>query len=296
MPDKISSPLITINNKTVYQKPGNLLTSFIKNAQTDTQTNNDPFKNQTFYGKDLVQPQATINTDNDLKVVLKKLEGLNGDDFAKTAYRELVKYMGLEDCAPKELTFEEKEGRPIASDYKWYENKIIVYRNYFDRATKAEKLGYIAHELTHCKQTTNILKTDSPNIIQQYAFAIATSDFRAAMTTNPQAKQNFVKALQAGKANEYAQAMIYRQAAATYKELSTIFDEVLKQPKHPLNSPNGQKAIHDIKAQSVYNGADAKGWANCPLEAEAMAFEKTVVKAYNDGYNYFYSQNGAAKD
>lgn len=277
MIDKISSPVFS--NAVKNQKTTDSLETSVL---TNNQVNNDPFKNTAFYGKDIVQTQQKANTDTDLSVVFKKLEDLEGDDFAKTAYKELVKHLGLEDCAPKELTFEQKEGRPIASDYKWYENKIVVYRNYFDRASKAEKLGFIAHELIHCKQTTNILKTDSPNIIQQYAFAIATSDFRAAMVTNPQARQNFVKAQQLGKANEYAQAMIYRQAAATYKELTTIFAGVLKQPKHPLNSKNGQKALHDIKAQSVYNGADAQGWANCPLEAEAMAFEKKVIKVYTN--------------
>ena len=273
MIDKISSPVFNrvTNNSNQQSQPK----APVENNQ---QTNNDPFKGTAFYGKDLVQTQQKSNAD--LSVVFKKLEGLEGDDFAKTAYKELVKYMGLEGLAPKELTFEPKEGRPIASDYKWYENKVVVYRDYFDKASKAEKLGYIAHELTHCKQTTNILKTDSPNIVQQYAFAIATSDFRAAMVDNMQMRLGFVKAKQMGKANEYAQAMIYRQAAATYKELTTIFADVLKQPKHSLNSENGQKAIHDIQAQSVYNGADAKGWANCPLEAEAMAFENSVVKAY----------------
>lgn len=275
MIDKISSPVfngISNNSNTVPQPK-----TPVKNNQ---QSNNDPFKDTAFYGKDLVQTQQKTNANADLKVVFKKLEGLEGDDFAKTAYKELVKYMGLEDLAPKELTFEPAEGRPIASDYRWYENKVIVYRNYFDKASKFQKLGFIAHELTHCKQTTNILKTDSPNIVQQYAFAIAASDFRAAMLTNPQMRQNFIKAQQMGKANEFAQAMIYRQAAATYKELTTIFADVLKQPKHSLDSENGQKALHDIKAQSVYNGADAQGWANCPLEAEAMVFERAVVKAY----------------
>ena len=275
MIDKISSSVLNSvsNNNSSPKQPE-------VQVHNNSEINNDPFKNTAFYGKDLVQTQQKANTDRNLNVVFKKLEGLEGDNFAKTAYKEMVKYMGLEDCAPKELTFEAQEGRPIASDYRWYENKVIVYRNYFDKATKAEKLGYIAHELTHCKQTTNILKTDAPNIVQQYAFAIAASDFRAAMVTNPQMRQNFVKAQQMGKANEYAQAMIYRQAGATYKELTTIFADILKQPKHPLNSQNGQKAIRDIQAQSIYNGADAHGWATCPLEAEAMAFENAVVKAY----------------
>ena len=275
MIDKLSSPVFngiskSLNTANQHETP----------VENNQQSNNDPFNGAAFYGKDLVQTQQKAKTDAGLNVVFKKLEGLEGDDFAKTAYKELVKYMGLEDSAPKELTFEYAEGRPIASDYKWYKNEVIVYRNYFDKASKAEKLGYIAHELTHCKQTTNILKTDAPNIVQQYAFAIAASDFRAAMVNDPQTRQNFVKAMQAGKSNEYAQAMIYRQAIATYKELTTIFADVLKQPKHPLNSQNGQKAIQDIKAQSIYNGADMKAYTNCPLEKEAMAFERAVIKEY----------------
>ena len=244
------------------------------------ENNNDPFKNVSFHGRDLVSMLAEKQVDKDLKIIFEKLDGLDGDEFAQTAYKELVKYLKLEDCAPKELTFLEKEGRPIASDYKWYENKVIVYRNYFDKASKAEKLGYIAHELTHCKQTSNILKTDDPNIIKQYAIAIAMSDFNAAMSTNPQAAASLLKAKQTGKEKEYIQTMIYRQAGATYKELITIFADVLKLPKYPLNSANGQKALSDIKAQSLYNGATEQGWNNCPLEKEAMDFENFIKADY----------------
>lgn len=278
MIEKISTS--QINNIPANKKPEEIKNTFENNNIPDKQVYGDFFQNKAFYGKDIVQIKPKTTMDNDLKVIFKKLEGLEGDDFAQTAYKELVKYMGLEDCAPAELTFEEKEGRPIASDYKWYENKVIVYRNYFDKASKAEKLGFIAHELTHCKQTTNILRTDAPNILQQYAFAIAASDFRAAMITNPQARLGFIKAQQAGNADEYAKIMIYRQAAGTYKELITVFKDVLKLPKHSVNSPDGQKAISDIKAQSVYNGADVNGWANCPLEKEAMDFERKIVKAF----------------
>lgn len=250
-------------------------------AQETFQQNNDPFKNVSFHGRDLLIDLNKNQTDKDLKVIFKKLDGLNGDEFAKTAYKELVKYMHLEDCAPKEITFEKSEGRPLASDYKWYENKIIVYRDYFDKSSKSQKLGYIAHELTHCKQTANILKTDDPNIVKQYAFAIAMSDFSAASSRDPQVAASVLKARQIGKEKEYISAMIYKQAGATYKELITVFADVLKLPKHPVNSENGKKALFDIKAQSVYNGATASGWENCPLEKEAMDFENTVRAAYN---------------
>lgn len=236
-----------------------------KNPET-FQENNDPFKNVSFHGRDLLSTMKESQSDKDLKIIFKKLEGLEGDDFSKTAYKELVKYMNLEDCAPKELTFENSEGRPIASDYKWYENKVIVYRNYFDKSSKSEKLGYIAHELTHCKQTSNILKTDHPNIVQQYAFAIAMSDFRAAVSRDPNVANSLLKARQAGQEKEYVSAMIYKQAGATYKELTTVFADVLKLPKHPIDSENGKKALFDIKAQSEYNGAVYTAWENCPSE------------------------------
>lgn len=241
-------------------------------------------KSQVYYGKDLVQTQNNTKIDNDLAALFQNLKGKDGKDFAETAYKGLVKYFGLDDVAPKSLSWEQSEGRPIVSDYKWYENKVVLYEDYFNKAPKEKQIGYIAHELTHLKQTTNILKTESLPL-GNYAVAIAVSDFKAMMTRNPQMQNAYKTASLNGKGKEFSTYMIQKGAAQTYKELNTVFADVLKQPKHPLNSPEGQKAVNDVKAQAMYNGADLNEYNNCPLEKEAMDIENSIRLAYRQTQN-----------
>ena len=265
-------------NATTFNKP------IVANKKEETSASVNPQtielqKEQAYLGRDLVVDNT--NKNNDINVVFKKLEGKKGKDFADTAYKELVKFYGLSDVAPKELTWEQKEGRPIVSDYRWYENKVVVYKDYFEKATPEEQLGYIAHELTHCKQTTNILRTEGLPV-QAYAMAIATSDFRANVVNNPTVKENFKKAMSKGKEKEFAALMIRANAANTYKELNAVFADVLKLPKHSLQSENGQKALRDLRAQATYNGTDTVAYNNCELEKEAMNVENDIKQKYID--------------
>lgn len=250
-----------------------------KNIQENIEktTNNDN-NTQAYYGKDLLSNQDK-KIDDSLNVLFQELQGKDGKEFAETAYNGLVKYFKLDDVAPKSLTWEQSEGRPIVSDYRWYENKVVLYEDYFNKAPKEKQLGYIAHELTHLKQTTNILKTEGLPI-ENYAVAISISDFKAMMTKNPQIQNAYKTATQNGKGKEFSTYMIQKGAAQTYKELNTIFADVLKQPKHPLDSKEGQKAIKDVKAQAMYNGADMNAYNNNSLEKEAMDTENSIRLAY----------------
>lgn len=254
-----------------------------KSKQNDIQENiekttNNSNKTQAYYGKDLLSNQDK-KIDDSLNVLFQELQGKDGKEFAETAYNGLVKYFKLDDVAPKSLTWEQSEGRPIVSDYRWYENKVVLYEDYFNKAPKEKQLGYIAHELTHLKQTTNILKTEGLPI-ENYAVAISVSDFKAMMTRNPQIQNAYKTATQNGKGKEFSTYMIQKGAAQTYKELNTIFADVLKQPKHPLDSKEGQKAIKDVKAQAMYNGADMNAYNNNSLEKEAMDIENSIRLAY----------------
>jgi hypothetical protein len=243
--------------------------------------NRTPAQYPEYYGRDLLMNKPQKKEVKDINEVFKALDGKKGKDFADTAYKELVKYFDLSDVAPKELSWEDSEGRPIVSDYRWYENKVVLYKDYFKKAKPEEQIGYIAHELTHLKQTTNILRTENLPV-QTYAVAIATSDFKANVMRNPQMQKAFQKALSEGTQDRFAKYMIQMGASQTYKELNTVFADVLKMPKHSLSSPEGQKALKDVQAQATYNGADEKAYNNCELEKEAMSVENDVVKKYKE--------------
>ena len=234
-----------------------------------------------YYGKDLVRTQPkTLNAiNNDITVVFEKLKDKDGEDFANTAYKELVKYFGLSGMINDELTWKDAEGRPIVGDYMWYENKVIVYRNYFEKMPKDEQISIIAHELTHAKQTINILTTEGIAPLE-YAYAISISDFNANMINNPKARQAYEIAKKNGNEKEFKETLLKGMTLRTYKELTTVFADVLKMPKHSIESPEGQKALHDLKAQALANGADMNVYNNDPLEKEAFAVGVTVAKKY----------------
>lgn len=243
-------------------------------------TENNPPKTENtqniYQGKDLVK---NTNSIKDLDEIFKKLDGKDGKEFADTAYSELVKYFGLEGIAPKSITWEKNEGRPIIGDFRFYDNSVVFYTDYFMQNDKATQLGTIAHELTHCKQLANMLTTEGITV-EKIAYAYAVSDLRAMLTRNPKVIEMHKQAKEQGKEKEFMQMMINTGMAKTAKELYTAHAQTLKLPKHPLNSPEGLKAQKDLVAQFNYNGADLKAYNACPMEHEAMDVERMVMAAY----------------
>lgn len=216
---------------------------------------------------------------SDLNNLFKKIEDKKGNDFLDSAYQELVKLMDLEGMAPKEITWEKNEGRPIVGDYLFYNNKIVFYTDYFKKLDKATQIGIMAHELTHCKQLCNMLRTEGISLAK-IANAYAVSDIRAMMVNNEKFKKMYNEAKRNGKENEFLSYMTAVGTRKTMKELEEAHSETLKMPKHSLNSKKGQKAQRDLVAQFNYNGANMEVYNQCPLEKEAMRVENIVKNAY----------------
>ncbi|MBD5402587.1 hypothetical protein HDR58_07300 [bacterium] len=229
-------------------------------------------------GKDLIN---NTNSLKELDEIFKKLEGKEGKDFANTAYHELVKYFDIEKNAPKEITWEKNEGRAIVGDYRFYDNSIVFYTDYFMQNNKAEQLATIAHELTHCKQLANMLTTEGLSV-EKIAYAYAVSDMRAMLIRNPKIIEMHKKAIAEDKEKEFMQSLIQVGTIKTAKELYAAHSETLKQPKHPLNSLEGIKAQKDWIAQYNYNGADMKVYNACPMEKEARQVEMMISSAYKN--------------
>ena len=180
-------------------------------------------------GRDIVKHSDT----KDLSVVFEKIKDKDGIDFVNTAYTELVKYMDLEGVAPNEITWEKNEGRPIVGDYRFYNNSVVFYSDYFLKMDKASQLGIIAHELTHCKQLENMLRTEGIGV-ERIAYAYAVSDMRAMMINNPKIQQMHAQAKANGKEKEFMQQMVALGTMKTTKELQEAHANTLKMPKHPL--------------------------------------------------------------
>lgn len=241
-------------------------------------TSNSVLIDNACMGRDLVKTTDT----KDLNIVFEKLKDKDGVDFVNTAYTELVKYMDLEGVAPNKITWEKNEGRPIVGDYRFYNNSIVFYSDYFMKMDKASQLGIIAHELTHCKQLENMLRTEGISV-ERIAYAYAVSDMRAMMVNNPKIQQMHAQAKANGKEQEFIQQMVALGTMKTTKELNEAHANTLKMPKHPLNSEKGKKAQTDLVAQFNYNGADMVAYNKCPMEKEAMMFENKIKNAYLKG-------------
>lgn len=216
----------------------------------------------------------------DLDKLFKEIKDLNGREFADTAYAGLVKLMGLEGMAPEKITWEKNEGRDyIVGDYRFYNNSIVFYTDSYDKLDKATQLGIIAHELTHCKQFVNMIRTEGLSV-DKIAYAHAVADMRAMLINNPAVMEKHKKAKAEGKEKEFIQKNTMLWAMKTAEEIKQAHAKTIQMPKHPLNSENGKKAQADWIAKYNYNGADMESYSKNPNEVEAMTFENMIKGAY----------------
>ena len=216
----------------------------------------------------------------DLDKLFKEIKDLKGNAFADAAYAGLVKLMGLEGMAPEKITWEKNEGRDyIVGDYRFYNNSIVFYTDSYDKLDKATQLGIIAHELTHCKQFVNMLRTEGLSV-DKIAYAHAVADMRAMLINNPAVMEKHKKAKAEGKEKEFIQNNTMLWAMKTAEEIKQAHAKTIQMPKHPLNSENGKKAQADWIAKYNYNGADMESYNKNPNEIEAYTFENMIKGAF----------------
>lgn len=281
---------IGINNVSYYKSSAlnaentNVLFKGNENSFSD-KFNSKISENTAYYGKDLVKSSSN-KIPEDLKILFQDLDKKEGKDFADAAYKGLIKHYGLEGLAPDKLEWEatsKYKGQDIVSDYQWYSNKVVLYEDLFlgSGKSKEEQLGFIAHEVTHMKQLTNIMQTDGLPLTT-VATAFAIFDFNTNMANNPVAQRQYAQAKQNGKEKEFTKFLIGQIARKNYGELSVAFKDALIAPKHPLNSPLGQKALKDLDAWSKYSSANWDVYSNNPIEKEAMEEENNIRAAYKE--------------
>ena len=239
-------------------------------------------KNIAFYGFDLVKKKEIPPI---LSEMFEAIRDKRDEDLAETAYPFLVKYIGVEDVAPPKLTWKRAEGRSIVADYKVFENAVVIYSDLFKKVSKAEQLAFIAHELTHCKQAFNMMRTENIGI-EKYAYVNAVSDFRAATVRNKKIINALNEVRKNNKEKELVQYLVQTATINNIKELKQTYPNFDKLSKIKANSDEGKKAQADLKAQFEYNGADETSYNNCPLEKEAFEKEKEIIRFYKQN-NWF---------
>ncbi|MBR1460103.1 hypothetical protein IJ596_00510 [bacterium] len=224
----------------------------------------------------------------DLKEIFGRLKDKKGKEFIDSACQEMTEYMGLKGIAPKEIKMEGHDGLYcVTGGYSPIEH-TISYSPGFLNIEQAEQLGLVAHELTHCRQFTNILRTEGIGV-EEYAKAEAECAVKNAIRKDSvwdfMFRSSYKKAVEQGKGEEFLQEAIKRQTEKYISEIEKNFAQVLKLPKIKADSPEGIKAFKDLEAQRNYKGLGFLGsssdeYKNSPIELEAYTFGNKIAKMF----------------
>ncbi len=232
-------------------------------------------------GKRIATQKANILKEipQDLQIRFEKLKDLSGEDFVKNAYKEMVDYMGLKGVAPKEISINGNDGlMSITGGYSPIHN-TIKYSSGFVTLSKNQQLNMLSHELKHCEQFTNMLRTEGITVDKYVETSVNNSINNAIKNplNNIPFHIGYRQAKDAGKTDEFIANVKEQCTQSLVQKVRQNFSDVLKMPKFKADSPEGKKAFEHLKANSEYEGLDIFGmgsdtYRNNPLEVEAYAF------------------------
>ena len=215
----------------------------------------------------------------DLQVRFGKLKDLQGEEFVKKAYSEMVEYMGLKGIAPKTIKNSGADSAlSITGGYNPIENTIGYTDGFFNILPKEEQIGMLTHELQHCKQFTNMLRTEGITV-EKYVEAHVNSTINE-LIEDPLKNFAFHMAYniakERGAEKEFIQRAKDNWSKALIKRVNENYQDILAMPKIKADSPEGIKAFEHLKASGEYEGLDfmglgSKEYKNNPLEVEAYA-------------------------
>jgi hypothetical protein len=224
------------------------------------------------------------------KPLIAKLEGKSGKEFVDTAYDNLVSHLKLNGIAPKNLKINGTDGvMSINGGYNYIDNTIEYSQGFLEKLSPKQQMNLIAHELKHCEQFSNILRTENITT-KDYARAIAENSLKQALDKSSfdfSWKYAYKKAVEQGKGEEFIAKQLDELTKSYVSKIETNFSEVLKLPKIKADSPEGIKAVQHFEALKKYEGIDLFGFGsenyrNNPLEVEAYAFGDNIEKIFND--------------
>lgn len=235
---------------------------------------------------------ATIskNIPNEVRPLIENLEGKTGQEFVDTAYENMVNHMKLNGIAPKKMSINSKDGvMSVTGGYDYINNTIGYSQGFLEKLTPQQQMNLISHELKHCEQFSNILRTENIGV-SEYARAIAENSLKRALDKSSfefMLKNRYEKALQNGKGEEFIQQTIDIWTKKLIPQIETNFADVLKMPKIKAGSPEGIKASQHLEALKNYEGLDMFGFGsgnyrNNPLEVEAYAYGDNIEKLIKD--------------
>ena len=222
----------------------------------------------------------------DLQVKFEKIKKLNGEDFTNRAYGEIVDYMGLKGIAPNKILFEGKGGfmGGIQGGYDPSLNTITFTKNFIN-ANKDSQISMLAHELTHCRQFTNMLRTEGIGV-EKFVETQVKNTFENALRNDILFKIKFENAKKIGQESQFIKVVKETWTQQFTERINKNFADVLKLPKIKADSSEGVKAFSDLKAYESYPGLGMFGmgsdaYRNSPLEIEAYGFGDKMKDLFN---------------
>lgn len=275
--------------KSLVKRPADQLKKYVKNKVNVLKT-----KNKTSSKIEIKNPKKSViiskNIPSEYKPIFANLEGKTGQDFVDTAYGNMVSHMKLNGIAPKKITINSNDGiMSVTGGYDYINNTIGYSQGFLEKLTPQQQMNLISHELKHCEQFSNILRTENIGV-SEYARTIAENSLKRALDKSSldfMLKSKYEKALKQGKGEEFIKKTVDNWTKQLIPKIETNFSEVLKLPKIKANSPEGIKAVQDLEAMKNYEGLNLFGFGsekyrNNPLEVEAYAFGDNIEKLFKD--------------
>lgn len=275
-----------IKTKSLVKRPADKLKKIIKNKFNSSKTTNKT-------SSTIETPKSikiSKNIPNEYKPVFANLEGKTGQEFVDSAYENMVNHMKLNGIAPKSINIGSKDGiMSVNGGYDYINNTIEYSQGFLEKLTPQQQMNLISHELKHCEQFSNILRTENIGV-SKYARTIAENSLKQALDKSSSdfiLKSRYEQALKQGKGEEFIQKTIDNWTKELIPKIETNFSEVLKLPKIKATSPEGIKAVQDLESMKNYEGLNALGFGsenyrNNPLEVEAYAFGDKIEKIFKN--------------
>ncbi len=223
----------------------------------------------------------------ELQTRFSAIKDLKGKEFVDRAYSELVEYMGLKGVAPKEVAIKNADGLfSVTGGYNCIDNTIEFSEGILTKLCKKDQIGMMAHELRHCKQYTDMLRTEGITV-EKYVESTVKSMLERAKNNgfNMQYQFAYNVAKEQGRLQEFLTNVKKQWTKDLSKKVRENYKDVLAMPKIKANSPEGIKAYENLKANSEYvglgflgSGSDA--YRNNPVEVDAYAFGDKIEEMF----------------
>ena len=237
-----------------------------------------------------VKNTKALNTiPEDLRAIFGELKGKQGEEFTNAAYEKMVEYLKLKGVAPDKIIKLGEDGvMSINGGYDQVANTIGYTEGFLKKLRPQQQINLIAHELKHCEQFTNILRTEGVTV-ENYARVMAENDVKQALNEpfNFLFKSGYERAVQAGKGEEFLEKIITDRTEKLAKIIKENFADVLKMPKIKADSAEGKKALEQLESMRNYEGLNMFGlggeaYKNHPIEVEAYEFGDMIEKMFTD--------------